>query len=210
MNIREFSMLGNVPLSASMVGACFPRAKDPTKKVADMALSGLLVRLRRGLYVANPELTGREVSLGLLAAHICSPSYVSMFTALRLYGLTPEMVYATQSVTVKAACTFDNSFGRFEYITASPQVFPIGVRQEQEGNATFAMATPAKALIDLVAHERGISLRYLTDARHYLEDYLRFDTSRLGEIDAHILQQYIDAGGKKKESIATLLKFIQR
>lgn len=35
--------------------------------------------------------------------HIYAPSYVSMSTALRYYGLMQETVYETQSMTIKHA-----------------------------------------------------------------------------------------------------------
>ena len=48
-----------------------------------------IIRLKRNLYVVNPEETGVKLSMGLMANHLLAPSYVSMSTALRYYGLIP-------------------------------------------------------------------------------------------------------------------------
>ena len=39
------------------------------------------------------EITGKILSTELIANHLYAPSYVSMSSALRYYGLIPETVY---------------------------------------------------------------------------------------------------------------------
>ena len=48
-----------------------------------------VIRLKRGLYVVSPEVSRVPLSLELIANHLYAPSYVSMSSALRYYGLIP-------------------------------------------------------------------------------------------------------------------------
>ena len=56
---------------------------------------GLLIRLRKGMYIFNGEDylgSGQGIDLRYLAGQIYSPSYISMEYALYFYGLIPESV----------------------------------------------------------------------------------------------------------------------
>ncbi len=61
--------------------------------------------------MCNPEITGKILSTELIANHLYAPSYVSMSSALRYYGLIPETVYTKQSMTLKHSRDFDTPFG---------------------------------------------------------------------------------------------------
>lgn len=58
------------------------------------------------------KITGKELSLELIANRLLIPSYVSMSTALRYYGMIPEAVYIIQSMTTKESREYENSVGR--------------------------------------------------------------------------------------------------
>lgn len=58
------------------------------------------------------KITGKELSLELIANRLLTPSYVSMSTALRYYGMIPEAVYIIQSMTTKESREYENSVGR--------------------------------------------------------------------------------------------------
>ena len=79
-----------------------------------MEKSEVIIRLKRGMYVVNPEFSGVPVSTELIANHLYSPSYVSMHTALRWYGLIPERVAVTQSMTIKHSRSFVDVSKLFE------------------------------------------------------------------------------------------------
>ena len=69
------------------------------------------------------------------------------------------------------------------------------------------MATPEKALCDLIANTPGLNLRVKKEAERFLEEDLRFDMERLASFDKEILLAYSKVG-KKATSIQTILKLL--
>lgn len=199
--------LENVPVSTAVFSTLYPRIRALNKKVGEIEKSGQVIRLKKGLYVANPKVSGVPLSVELIANHIYAPSYVSMQSALRFYGLIPEAVYTTVSMTLKHSRRFVNDVGRFEYVHISKEAFPIGLTRQRSGDAAFIIATPEKALCDLIAGSSDVTLRYISETRAYLEDYIRFDMDALPHLDRTVFEQYAEVG-KKKSSICTILKFL--
>ena len=71
------------------------------------------------------------------------------------------------------------------------------------------MATPEKALCDLIANSPKVNLRYLKDAEIYLEEDIRMEREDFMQMDAGIFEKYIKVG-KKADSIRTLLKLLKK
>ena len=151
----------------------YPELKSANKKVTWLEKQGFIIRLKRGLYVANPKHSGKTLSSELIANHLYTPSYISMSTALRYYG------------------------------------FPIGVRSMYKDNYAFLIASPEKALCDLIANSSQVNLRYMKDVETYLEQDIRMDMDEFNKMDKTIFEDYIKVG-KKADSISTLLKFLRR
>lgn len=201
--------IGNVPVSTATVASLFPDIVAKSNKVSELEKAGEIIRLKRGLYVANPEESGRQLSLPLIANHLYAPSYVSMLSALRFYGLTPETVYTSQSMTLKHSRSFDTPIGRFAYTAISREAFPVGLIQARDGDAVFIIATPEKALCDLIACSPSVNLRYKKEAESYLTDDIRLDMEAFRKMRPTIFEQYIEVG-KKPSSIRTILKLLQQ
>lgn len=200
--------LGNIPVTSSVIASLYPDVKTKFAKVAQLERAGEIIRLRRNLFVVNPEETGLPLSSGLIANHLLAPSYVSMQTALRYYGLIPEAVYAIQSMTFKAVKEFNTPVGNYCYYHISRETYPIGITQIKEGNSVYIMATPEKALCDLIANQPGINLRYKKEALEFLEENLRFDMDKFCQFNPEIFLAYAK-NGKKSTSILTILKLLQ-
>lgn len=200
--------LGNIPVTSSVIASLYPDVKTKFAKVAQLERAGEIIRLRRNLFVVNPEETGMPLSSGLIANHLLAPSYVSMQTALRYYGLIPEAVYTIQSMTFKAAKVFNTPVGNYCYYHISRETYPIGITQIKDGNSVYIMATPEKALCDLIANQPGINLRYKKEALEFLEENLRFDMDRFCQLNPEIFLAYAKTG-KKSTSILTILKLLQ-
>lgn len=198
----------NVPVTSATLCSLYPEVKTKWKKVEQLEKDGEVIRLKRNLYVASPQRTGIKLSLNLIANHLLAPSYVSMSTALRHYGLIPEAVYITQSMTFKPAKTFETPIGIFSFTHIDRATYPIGLVQVRENDITFVMASPEKALCDLIANTPGLHLRYQKDARKFLEEDIRFDMERLHTLDKDILTAYAQTG-KKASSIQTILKLLE-
>lgn len=98
---RKLREKGVVPVTASIIESFYPDLRSEEKKVVGLEKNVYIIRLRRGLYVGNPEYTENRLSNELIVNHLYAPSYASMSIALRYYGISPETVYVNQSMTVK-------------------------------------------------------------------------------------------------------------
>ena len=206
---RQLSEIESIPVTTSIIESLYPELKSANKKVTWLEKQGFIIRLKRGLYVVNPEHSGKTLSSELIANHLYTPSYISMSTALRYYGLIPEAVYVHQSMTVKHPRSFQTPVGNYDYKYISREAFPIGVRSVQKSDYAFIIASPEKALCDLIANSSKVILRYMKDVETYLEQDIRMDMDEFYNMDATIFEDYIKVG-KKVDSISTLLKFLRR
>ena len=200
-------ILGSVPVTSATIASLYPEISGANQKVSALEQSGKIIRLKRGLYVVNPKWSGKRVSMELVANHLYSPSYVSMHTALRWYGLIPEHVFLTQSMSIKHSRRFENSLGKFDYIGVDRNWFSIGLRHEDLDEGSFIIACPEKALCDLICATPGVNLRYKKDAQSFLDVDLRLDMDAFRQFDVEIFRQ-CSAVGKKTQSIETIMKLL--
>lgn len=208
MNI-DLEHIGNIPVSTAAIASVYPDIKSGNQKVRQLEQNGEIIRLKKGLYVVSPTVSRVPLSSELIANHLYAPSYISMSAALRYYGLIPETVYTMQSMTLKHSRTFETPVGRFEYRQINRDAFPVGVTSINKGTYAFLMATPEKALCDLIANSPKVNLRYVKDVESYLEEDIRMDTSDLRNMDISIFEQYTKVG-KKAGSIHTLINYIKK
>lgn len=206
---NPLQQLGNIPVTASSLESLFPHISRGNQKIRLLERDKQIIRIKKGLYVCNPEITGKTMSTELIANHLYAPSYVSMSSALRYYGLIPEAVYTKQSMTLKHSKNFDTQLGRFEYTHISKKAFSVGLTCIRKDGYAFIMATPEKALCDLIANSPSVSLRYLKDAETYIEDDIRMEMEDFRRMDKEIFEDYIKVG-KKADSIRTLLKLLKK
>lgn len=205
----DLEHIGNIPVSTQAVASLFPALEAGNQKVRNLEAAGKIIRLKKGLYVVDPKVSRVALSTELIANHLYPPSYVSMQTALRYYGLIPEAVYTTQSMTLKHTRCFDTPLGRFEYQMISREAFPIGITSINKQNYAFLIATPEKALCDLIANSQKVNLRYLKDVETYLEEDIRMDLEDLRNMDMSIFERYAQVG-KKANSVETLVKYLKK
>ena len=205
---RQLKEIGVIPITTSIIESLYPELKSADKKVVWLEKNGYIIRLKRGVYVVNPEHSGKILSNELIANHLYAPSYISMLTALRYYGLIPEAVYTHQSMTVKHSRRFQTPIGNYDYKYIAREAFSVGVRSLHKGDYSFLIASPEKALCDLIANSK-VNLRYLKEVENYLEYDIRMDMDEFYKFDASIFEEYIKVG-KKADSISTVLKFLRR
>ncbi len=206
---NELATLANIPVSMATLASLYPDIKAGGHKVRSLERNGLLLRIKKGLYVVSPTVTRVPLSPELIANHVYAPSYVSMHSALRYYGLIPEAVYSVQSMTVKHTRCFDTPLGRFDYICVSRDAFPIGVTIVNKRTYTFLMATPEKALCDLIACAPKLNLRYLKDVERFLSEDLRMDMDDFLKMDVSVFERYAEVG-RKATSIQTIIKYLKK
>ena len=201
--------LRNIPFRLSALEDVYPDITEMSWKAKRLERNGEIVRLKRGLYVVAPQLSGFRINDFLLANHISGPSYVSTHAALRYYGLIPESVYRTVSISLAPSKIFNNQFGTFEYIHCSNRkYFSIGIRSVTEDNTSFLIASPEKALCDMLIYTSNLNLRYTEEVRLWLEDDMRFDMDDLLKFDLNILRACATIG-RKKTMINQIIKIIK-
>jgi len=109
---------------------------------------GLLLQLRRGLYIFGKDERRIEPSRLYLAGQLYQPSYISLEYALSRYGLIPEKVVDVTSVSTKKTARFTNDFGTFIYQTVKPSAFRGFISGKDEAGLPYFIAEPEKAVAD--------------------------------------------------------------
>ena len=110
----------------------------------------LLVQLKRGIYLLNKSDRKVNPSGLFIANHLYEPSYVSLEYALSFYGLTLEKTTNITSVTTRKTARFLNPQGQFIYQHIKPEAFRDFKTLQDEENLNVFIATPEKALVDLL------------------------------------------------------------
>lgn len=202
--MEQLKQFGIIPVNYSTLESAYSLSsfKD---KAGFLEEKGSIIRLKKGLYVVSPTITGKELSIELIANHIYGPSYVSMESALRFYGLIPEMVYNTGSMTLKRSRKFTNSLGEFTYTSCQADYYNIGIRNEIYEDHAFLIASPEKALCDLITYTQGLSIRSVKSLQTFLQDDLRIDYESIYSMDKTIFEQSMSVS-KKKSAIEYILK----
>jgi hypothetical protein len=207
--MERLKNLGVIPINKDILYSLYGDLKRPDEKLSELERKGLIIRVKRNLYVVAPKVHHQEISTELVANHLYGPSYVSLESALSYYGLIPERVFTMRSVCTKLHKEYDTPLGHFEYVKVPAQYYPIGVRQEIINNSyAFLIASPEKALCDKIVTAPNLRLQSVKAMQTYLEEDLRIDFSAVENIDLDIIRQCIEVGRKKGE-LGLLLKFLE-
>ena len=201
--------LGNIPVTAATLRNVLPNRNSFAHYISSKELSGEIIRLKQGLYVVSPDVSGKPINNLLIANSLYGPSYISFQTALGFYGLIDDVVQTTISASFRLNKQYDTPFGRFEYIQFPSAYYPIGITQAQSENMSFLIASPEKALCDLIIRTPKLLFRSKKDVITYLEDDLRFDTESLSSMDISVFQACAEKG-YKSTSIQQLINVISQ
>lgn len=142
---RDFSGLGCFDVNqVRMVQPDFNRCA-----LTRWLASGYIVQLKNGLY-AFKEWTTLPGSDQIVANLMYRPSYISLYSALAYYGMIPEFVARTTSVTTLKTATFSNVIGTFDYRHIKPDLYWGYHMIESISKRNIFIALPEKALLDLL------------------------------------------------------------
>ena len=159
--------------------------EHPRDKVTALLRQGVIIRVKKGIYVFGEKYSRGPFSREVLANMIYGPSYVSLDYALHYYGLIPERVEAVTSVTSGRGRRFSTPVGLFIYRMIPLRAYQIGIDQVQiEGGRRFLIATPEKTLADKIHDDRGTGVRTQEGIKDYLLKNLRVDPGSLAKLDA--------------------------
>ena len=208
--LNQLKTLGNIPFEAYVLRNILSRYQSPEKKILQLVRDGYIIRIKQGLYVVSPEVSGKLISRELIANHIYGPSYVSAHYALRHYGLIPEWVTEVTSVTTRHTRRFETPEGFFSYRQVNSEYFPIGIQMASDDDQlTFLIATPEKALCDMIMVEPHIQSQSLSALVAFLEEDMRIDTDELKDMNRDIIRKCMETGNKK-QILANLIKLMER
>jgi predicted transcriptional regulator of viral defense system len=146
------------------------------RQLSRWAGKGRLFRLRRGLYALAPPYRKVKAHPFVVANRMVRPSYVSLQSALAFHGLIPESVPVTTSITTGRPGEFSTPLGAFVFRHVQTTLFQ-GFREVKMDNRQPAfVATPEKALLDLLYLEKSSdSEAYLAELRLEFDDGFDFD-----------------------------------
>ena len=208
MNRKTLNGLSNVTLYNGELMSLLKEYKSPQMKIASIEKKEEIIRLKRGLYVVNGADYGKPVSRALCSNRIYCPSYLSLQWALCYYTLIPERTYELTAITTKRSRVFHNDLAKFSYYMVNDNWFPIGIDIGIENGANFLVASPEKALCDMILVDPYLPSKSIIGLERYLEEDLRFDTDALAHFNIGILEACA-ATGRKKNIINNLIKIVR-
>jgi predicted transcriptional regulator of viral defense system len=140
-------------------------------------------QLRRGLYALAPPYQKTKLHPFQVANRLKKASYVSLQSALSFYGLIPEVVNSTTSVCTGRPNRWVNPLGVYEFRHLKTELF-FGYRPEDLSGQSAFMATPEKALLDLIYfHPQGELVTFIEELR--LQNLEQLDTDILKDHSKH-------------------------
>ena len=156
--------------------------RTPATKIARMVNAGELYIVKRGLYetdIACPP--------AYLSGVIYGPSYLSFEYALSIYGMIPERVEVFTAATLRKnrSKKYSNTFGLYTYRDIPESAFPYGITISTEGEYSWLIATPEKAICDLLCAKQSVDS--ISDFEGLLFDSLRIEEDDFNELDGERL-----------------------
>lgn len=134
--------------------------------------TGKIYQLRRGLYSIAPPYQKNTPHPFLVANHLQKASYVSLQSALSYFGLIPEVVNTTTSVSTGRPERLETPLGTYEFRHVKTE-FLFGYQMVELGGQSAFVATPEKALLDLIYLQPG------SDSTVYLKELRLQNTEKL-------------------------------
>lgn len=152
--------------------------KAPDNKIKRMSDRKEIIKLTKNLYETQLNTPGY-----LVANSIYSPSYLSFDYALAYYGLIPESVYVYTCATYnkKKKKKYINPLGTFLYRDVPSQVYPYDINIMKDGEYTYLIASPEKALCDKLYTMRPV--RNKKDLYDLLFNDLRIDKDLFSKLN---------------------------
>jgi predicted transcriptional regulator of viral defense system len=177
-------------------------SKDVRRQLSRWTKAGHLYQVRRGLYALAPPFQKVKPHPFLVANRMMRGSYISLQSALGYYGLIPDIVPVTTSVTTGRPNQWQTPLGVYTFQHIKTDLF-VGYRLVDLGSNQHAfVATPEKALLDLVhLQPGGDSAEYLQELR--LQDMERLDLEELQH------QAELASSQKLRRAAAFVIKLAQ-
>ena len=204
--ISAITAMSDLPFTGQVLLPLLQEYERPFDKISELVEKGYLVRLRRDLYIAGPEVQSVVPEPFTIANHLFGPSYVTAESALSYYGLIPERVYHVVSATSLRRRVIRTILGDFVYHLMPLPYYSLGLSSENIGKRQNVMiASPEKALCDLIISSKGVLLRSTRQTRQYLFDDLRISMDSLARLNISAINEWLEFC-PKEHSIGMLVK----
>ncbi len=130
---------------------------NPNDFISRLVKSEELIRLKNGFFIIAEKIEKSPIPYEQIANLLYGPSYISFEWALSFYKMIPEGVYVITSTSASKSKTFTTPIGTFDYVYLSHHRYAISIDQKENALGKFLIATPEKALADLI-HLKGKQL----------------------------------------------------
>jgi len=202
----DLSQYGDQPISTQVLLGLLRGYSRPYDKIMEMVNQGILIQLRRGLYMTSHLVSKITPEPFLIANHLYGPSYISLDSALFHWGLIPERVFEISSVTTKVSKRFMVNNVFYSYTHLPIAYYPLGIQSSSlTKTQTALIASPEKALCDKVITTAGINLRSRQQTLAFLVEDLRIDKDQLRELNTTEMTSWLPVCPKRK-SIQLLIE----
>ncbi len=168
---------------------------------------GLLVRLRRGVFLLNERDRKINPSRLYIANQLYSPSYISMEYALSYYGLIPERTNDLTSITTKKTFHITNPTGTFVYQHIKPNAFRGFRVLKDEAGLSFFIAEPEKAVVDFLYLNLG---KFNAADENVFEGSYRLQNTEILNLKKIVLYAKLFNNDKLEGIANALCKFISK
>lgn len=207
--MEELAQFAEQPITRQIILSVLKSYKRPYDKINELVKQGKLMLVRRGIYIPGPNSNIKKPEAFLLANHLMGPSYISLESALSYWGLIPEKVFETASITLKKTAVYKTPVGRFSYTRVSLPYYAFGLAQlELTPRQHILIATPEKALADKIITTSGLLLRSTKQTKELLVDDLRMDISALRNMNIRNMETWVSQS-PKKSSLMMLIKTLK-
>jgi predicted transcriptional regulator of viral defense system len=139
---------------------------DVRRQIDRWVKNGRILRLRKGVYMLKHPYAGPNAHPFAVANTLKKASYVSLQSALAHYGMIPEYVPVTTSITTGRPEEIETPIGYFQFRHVAPRLFTGFTECEISREQNVLLATPQKALVDLLyLTPRSDEIGYLLELR---------------------------------------------
>lgn len=205
----DLSQYSDQPISTQVLLGLLRGYSRPYDKIMELVNQGILVQLKRGLYMTSPLVSKITPEPFLIANHLYGPSYISLDSALFHWGLIPERVFEISCVTPKISKKIMVQNAVYSYTHLPIAYYPVGIQSiSLTKTQTVLIASPEKALCDKVITTAGINLRSKQQAMAFLVEDLRIDKDQLREFNLREMVKWLPICPKKK-SIHCIIDMIE-
>jgi len=168
------------------------------KRLVEWQKKGYLKKVRNGFYTWD-DFQDEIINWWSISHKCYKPSYISLESALSFYGFIPEGVFSITGISTAKTFSFEHASLKFNYRHLKDQLFWGYEVFKASNGLPYCMATPEKAILDILYLNQSIST--FVDF-----DEMRFNKDEINKkINKNTFKQYILLFGGSRFKLRSLL-----